>query len=267
MSSSTTQQTQSSLSSDTSMIENTGTTDALLLISSAICISIESDIETVSNFFHHVFGFSIEHRSTPFSHVFIPIRKLSEEVIENDNSGILLIPRSLIPIQLLESVQVLASRHVFIAVPDPARIQKVAMQYGAQFQESNIDYDNTKVVNVNIDTMCVFEGPEQIMFYVLHKQSHLRMNGHDLLLNTLQSKLLSECDSGDKKVKSRKSPMRINIPSLKVEVMSNNKYISCPPNPRFPIPFETDYFKGVSFFVIRTNPIDPMYASFFQDEK
>ena len=57
--------------------------------------------------------------------------------------------------------------------------------------------------------------------------------------------------------------VRFPIPRVNVEVMLFDTYISCPPNPVCPIPFETELFKGVVLVAIRTEPLDPLYESFF----
>jgi hypothetical protein len=55
------------------------------------------------------------------------------------------------------------------------------------------------------------------------------------------------------------------IRTLKVELLSGNSttYVPCIPNSREPTPFETEFFKGIAMIVIRTNPIDPNFADFF----
>ena len=55
--------------------------------------------------------------------------------------------------------------------------------------------------------------------------------------------------------------------TLKVELLTNGKYQSLTPNAREPMPFETDFFKGVSMLVVRTAPIDSHYAIFFEGKK
>lgn len=55
------------------------------------------------------------------------------------------------------------------------------------------------------------------------------------------------------------------INTLKVELLSENsaKYVPCYPNAREPIPFETEFFKGVATLVIRTTPVDEYFKKFF----
>jgi hypothetical protein len=55
--------------------------------------------------------------------------------------------------------------------------------------------------------------------------------------------------------------------TLKVELLSNGKYITILPNSREPVPFETDFFKGLSMLVVRTAPIDSHYGIFFEGKK
>ncbi len=55
------------------------------------------------------------------------------------------------------------------------------------------------------------------------------------------------------------------INTLKVDLLSENstKFISCTPNGREPVPFETEFFKGVAVLIIRTSPVDEYFKSFF----
>jgi hypothetical protein len=55
------------------------------------------------------------------------------------------------------------------------------------------------------------------------------------------------------------------INTLKVDLLSENstKFISCTPNGREPVPFETEFFKGVAVIIIRTSPVDEYFKSFF----
>jgi hypothetical protein len=51
--------------------------------------------------------------------------------------------------------------------------------------------------------------------------------------------------------------------TLKLEIFSDGVFIAAQPNSREPIPFETDFFKGHAMLVVRTNPVDPLFQSFF----
>ncbi len=55
------------------------------------------------------------------------------------------------------------------------------------------------------------------------------------------------------------------INTLKVELLSENstKFVSCTPNGREPVPFETEFFKGLAVIIIRTIPVDEYFKSFF----
>lgn len=61
--------------------------------------------------------------------------------------------------------------------------------------------------------------------------------------------------------KETSSPPAFN--TVKVEILTNNAFESCHGNSREPIPFETEFFKGITFIVIRTDPYDPPYEHFF----
>jgi hypothetical protein len=53
--------------------------------------------------------------------------------------------------------------------------------------------------------------------------------------------------------------------TLKLEILSDNSqtWVPAQPNSREPIPFETEFFKGHAMLVVRTNPVDPLFQSFF----
>ncbi len=53
--------------------------------------------------------------------------------------------------------------------------------------------------------------------------------------------------------------------TLRLEILSENSstFVVASPNSREPIPFETEFFKGHAMLVVRTNPVDPPFQSFF----
>jgi hypothetical protein len=53
--------------------------------------------------------------------------------------------------------------------------------------------------------------------------------------------------------------------TIRADLLSENSknFIPCIPNAREPTPFETEFFKGVCMFIVRTNPVDPYFQSFF----
>lgn len=55
------------------------------------------------------------------------------------------------------------------------------------------------------------------------------------------------------------------VRTLKLEILSENSssFVVASPNSREPIPFETEFFKGTAMLVVRTNPVDPNFQSFF----
>jgi hypothetical protein len=55
------------------------------------------------------------------------------------------------------------------------------------------------------------------------------------------------------------------IRTLKLEILSENSqtYVQAYPNSLAPIPFETEFFKGHAMLVVRTNPVDPNFRTFF----
>eukprot|EP01035_Chromulina_nebulosa_P017045 gene17045-22554_t len=97
----------------------------------------------------------------------------------------------------------------------------------------------------------------------------LNINNKSINKSTYNSKnnnnSLSDTEAVRSSSKKNKSVARPVIPSLKSEILSeqSKKFIPCPPNPKSPIPFETELFKGYSLIVLRTDPVDPHYQSFF----
>jgi hypothetical protein len=71
---------------------------------------------------------------------------------------------------------------------------------------------------------------------------------------------------GTKEGKNSTNPPPV-INTLKVELLSNGVYGNMVPNAREPTPFETDFFKGTAMLIVRTVPIDPHYAFFFEGKK
>ena len=60
-----------------------------------------------------------------------------------------------------------------------------------------------------------------------------------------------------------------NFPTIRVEILSNNskEYVACQPNSRTPVPFETEYFKGVVLLMLRTDPLDMHYHHMFSNNR
>ncbi len=60
-----------------------------------------------------------------------------------------------------------------------------------------------------------------------------------------------------------------NFPTIRVEILSNNskEYVACQPNSRTPVPFETEYFKGVVLLMLRTDPLDKHYHHMFSNNR
>ena len=161
------------------------------------------------------------------------------------------------------------SKQIFLSVKDPAKIEKLATQAGGQVTESNVDESGRSFI--------VFEGPENILFHVLSHDR--RKDVYSYILNSLAN---SDQPDDDRDVRSRESPPpRRNtaraipknpaphIPTLDVSILSNlsKNYVPCPPNSRQPIPIETEFFKGIALLVLRTDPLDVHYSSYFGPPK
>ena len=65
------------------------------------------------------------------------------------------------------------------------------------------------------------------------------------------------------------SQRRPIFPTIDVTILSENsaRFIPCPPNSRVPIPFETEFFKGVAMIFVDSDPVDEIYAPFFQKSR
>lgn len=171
-----------------------------------------------------------------------------------------------------------------------------ALQFGAQVTESNIDYER------NSGDMCVIEGPEGIIVHVFSNgKTGALISPCELVMKALLSKPEHDDDrKASSPPESASGPSGVSNPrplirTLDVGLQSDYHplgFISCPPNSRKAIPFETEVlsfniiikfikkklflcpfiksfqlFKGVAMIIVRTNPIDAHYAAFFEDKR
>lgn len=245
------------------MNNESNSTSSLLITPTSI---LATDVEEIGNFFSAVFGFP-KHTTS--------LKPLKHALIHCDGTkSLVVIDKNCCPSHIIDSVESISTRQVYVAVKDPGHVQNLATGWGAQVMESNVDYDNDAVSG-----MCILEGPERLLIYVFSREQLKVSLPHDIILNSLASKLADNegadedwngrgsvvaHDRMNTKVEGKKkTPMRIQIPTLKVELFSGNSFISCPTNPRYPIPFETELFRGFALVAVRTDPFDAMYQTFF----
>lgn len=225
------------------------------------CILVDNT-ELIVSFFRDVFGIGPAKSSTrPMHHSIIQL--------SSDDSILLIQKSSCTPAQISYfGANCAVARHIFMIVKDPTNVLKIATQAGGHVTESNCD-DNG-------DSYIVFEGPETITFHVTNEHRAKKLRVHDILLNGLGSDQLD--DGGRSRAetvtKSRTIPRAPKnlapiIPTLDCSILSNlsKNYIPCPPNSRKPVPFETEFFKGIALLVVRTKPEDPHCANFFGPPK
>lgn len=250
------------------------------LMSSCACILINESFDEIGSFFSRVFGcpnIVIGHK--PLPHGIISLGHLGGDQV----SSLLLIDRRNSPHTAIESFESFAVKQIFLFVKDPVQIQNIATQHGAQVTESNIDYEDGGQVSQS-KKFCTLEGPGGIIINVLSLQLGKGAKCHEIILNIMQSRIPDVNDDDFSHVKTRETaktdvdviprkperranPARIYFPTLKVEILSKGQYISCSPNPKYPMPFETEYFRGVMMLLVRTNPVDPLYKKFFENPK
>lgn len=253
---------------------------AIGLSTTTYYIIANENIDEIGNFFSKVFGTSKAIiNPKPFKHGIIQFLSPNAEIL----SYLVLYQRSSIPLPLVDMIESFSVRQITIFVRDPSHTQELAMQHGAQVTESNIAYENSTSSSQShsVDS-CTLEGPDRIVINIHAYQQCKGLKHHEVILSTLQSRLPDNDPSDDVLMSSENrqplpeqetlviskpppnnSPNRVYFPTLKVEILSKGEFIPCPPNPKYPIPFETDLFKGIALLVIRTNPIDPMYKSMF----
>jgi predicted enzyme related to lactoylglutathione lyase len=218
---------------------------------------VAQDIDRVSTFLADVFEITLP------DVVEKPVRHRVMHISEG--SSVLVIHRTEYDERKTATISLLAVHQIFVAVDDPAAVQLKATQAGAQVTQSNVDEHGGSV--------CVFEGPERITFYVISREKVGTMDTREIVVNALWARF----ESSDSKVavatpqqvaakpRPPSYPRRPVIPTMDVSILSNNSknFVSCPPNSREAIQFETELFKGSALLICRTNPDDDFYKSFF----
>jgi hypothetical protein len=256
---------------------------ALGLFTTTYYVIVNEDIDEIGLFFSKVFGTAkVVVNAKPLKHGIITFLSPNSEVL----SYLVLFQRSSIPLPLVDMIESLSTRQIVLFVKDPITTQELATQHGAQVTESNIDYDNTTANQLQTKSSCTLEGPNRIIINVQSYQHCKVMKCHEVIINAIQSRLPDNDASDDVLISSENrqplaeqenlviskpprnnSPNRVYFPTLKVDHLSKGEFIPCPANPKYPIPFETDLFKGVALLAVRTNPIDPMFKSFFTGKR
>jgi predicted enzyme related to lactoylglutathione lyase len=243
------------------------------------CLLVDN-IDAVSSFFSQVFeGSSCEQFNSPVRHTVVRIE-------QSDDATMLLVSKpSCNPGQLSYFKDLSTSRQLYLVVKDPQKVQKNAVNAGAQIGD-NCNDDNGSIY-------CSFDGPEEISFTVMNKIKSKTQYVHEMIIAMCATQQLEDEVTSPTSTLSNNagkplhqanivsSPMRggkkgvppkpvIRVPSLDVSILSNGsrkEYVPCPANAREPVPFETEIFKGVALLVVRTKPEDPKYDCFFNGPK
>lgn len=236
-----------------------------------------NDIEVHSKLFSYLF------QAQEISCSNVPIKYLTL-AFPGDTCKIVVIDKTSCPKSLFGFIAAVSVSQLFISVKDPLVVQNLVTQRqcGAYVLESNI--------NESGNVVCVLEGPDQLIIHVLSDETCSTMKSHEIILHAINSKLENEIDppsnsnirssrisetSSAMKTQAKKTKLKANanprpiIPTLKVEILSDcsQNYVPCPPNSRQPIPFETEMFKGVVNFMLRTDPIDSELKHIFTGNK
>lgn len=240
-------------------------------MTSTACILINNSLEDVGDFFSKIFDCpQISISEKPIYHGIVILPNQSE------NSTLLFVDRRMCPVQLIESLESMSVKQIYVYVEDPTFIQhKVTSQSIAQVTESNFDPSNSN--STELLQSCVLEGPDGLVINIIKSSLSQKLKGYEIILNSLQSRILENDMNDDQTfeeeqtqpidslhVQRSKNPCRIYCPTIKSEALhEKGSFINCPANPKYPVPFETELFKGVACFAIRTEKPDPMYESFF----
>eukprot|EP01041_Mallomonas_annulata_P006775 gene6775-13729_t len=189
--------------------------------------------------------------------------KYAVQAVSNE-STVVIVQRIGCDDAILASFSTIAVRRIFVAVRDLHKAQTRATQAGGQVIESNVDDNGGSV--------CIIEGPEGIIIHIITHEGIKQQSVHEIIMDAMHPK--NDPDDADSDDFSTETPIsntirnpRPIIHTLDVSLVSNTHsrgYVPAPPNNRKPIPFETDIFKGSALLLVRTNPIDMHYRSFFE---
>jgi hypothetical protein len=229
----------------------------------SITTLLVDNIEIVMKFFISVFS------SRSHDILEKPVRHCIVE-LPNDQKIFIVQKSSCNQAQLSYFTQVSVSQ-IYMSVNSPVNTLALATEAGARISESDIDGAG--------GNFCIIEGPSGLYFHI---SNHLKSSKSEDLI--FSSSIFDEDrpetrerndsitpPSPSPKVNRRmqnKRPAPI-FRSLDVQILSNfsKNFIPCPPNSREPIQFETELFKGQALLVLRTNPFDPQFTSFFEGRR
>lgn len=225
-------------------------------------VLLVNNIETVLSFVSQIFdGTKVENITKPFTY---------STVVVSDSCKLLLINKKSCNSQQLTYLLTLATHHISISTSKSVdEIQKHSIQAGG------------RVLECKDSSYCLFEGPEGITFFVTNKNSNgnPKINFHDVIISTLSNSSVNSSISSSVEMsgaaattsKHKKIPLLPSvartIPTLEAQLLSGKQYVPIIPNSLEPTPFDMGVFKGHAMLVVRTAPIDPKFAPFFEGKR
>lgn len=230
-------------------------------------VLLVNNTETVFTFISQMFdGTKIENISKPLPYAFVTV---------SESCKLLLINKKCCNSQQLTYLQPLSTRHISICTNKGIdEIQKYSVQAGG------------RVIECKNSSYCLFEGPEGITFFVTNGNSNCnpKFSFHDIIISSLSNptstnvslnsslsvsldaSVISMTTSKVKKIPQLPVVARL-IPTLEAQLLSGKQFVPIIPNSLEPTPFDTGVFKGHAMLVVRTAPIDPKFASFFEGKR
>lgn len=150
------------------------TNDVSLLGSQVLLVD---DIAGVGNFLACAFSCSFELISHP-----LPVHAI---VKLSAQASLILVQRGGIDSALLATLGLLSVNQIFLTVRDAREVQKLATQAGANVTVSNIGDDGVAPLE---GSLCVFEGPERIVFHVITTGSgSISERGHEYIMSAIHA--------------------------------------------------------------------------------
>ena len=266
-------------------------------------VLLVDDVKTVSRFLACTFSCSYELISHPVQHCFVKL---------GDKASLILVQRSGVDTALLAAIGLLSVNQVFVMVRDAREVQLLATQAGANVTISNVGDTEHESEHDLSGSLCVFEGPERIVFHVISHTRNETLRAHEYIMSAIHAQQNIDDDDDEEELIERAVLKHISIrttsknepqsvvdaisssgggdgggssgsgdgndtggvgpftrrsvfPTLDVRILSDNssRFVACPPNSRIPIPFETEFFKGVALLLIRKEQVDEKYQDFF----
>ena len=250
----------------------------------AICV-LSSDVDNIVNFFIKLFDLKESECVTSFSKPSLSYKMVK---LSNKYQTIMIVNQDAVTDDTVnEKLQYISTKHIYATVNDISSFQTRATSLGVSLNESNIDEKTGSI--------CVFDGPENVLVHVIARDKAANYDTNELFINFLgvqneedsinnlqispiadmKDHEISENDKEEIKktnstdelnLLSKNRPIRKTIiPTLGSTILSNNSksHVNLPPNSRTPIPFETELFIGHCVLAVKTNPEDPDFKPYF----